>query len=123
MPQEPLPSLYNIVPVPLPAVTSACAEPVQSGFVAVGAVDTLPLALLTVSVYEAVFVAYVVFDVSATVAVIVAEPACLIVTLPLVLTVATVVLFDAYVTVPSPVFVNAFVNAEFPYVLVTAVVP
>ena len=55
---------------------------------------------------------------------IVALPAPTIVTNPLELfIVATAVFEDLYVTVPSPVFVNVFVNVPFPYVLLTDVVP
>ena len=57
---------------------------------------------------------------SAAVAVIVAVPSPLIVTLPLVLaTVATFVLLDLKVTVPSVVFVSLFVNAASRVVLFT----
>lgn len=48
---------------------------------------------------------------------IVAVPAPTIVTAPVdAFTVATPVLFDAYVTAPSPVFVKVSVNALSPYV-------
>ena len=52
----------------------------------------------------------------------VALPAPTIVTCPVEeLTVATDVLPELYVTVPSPVFVNSFVKEAFPNVLLTDV--
>ena len=54
---------------------------------------------------------------------IVVLPTFFIVTFPALSTVATLVSDDAYVTVPSPVFVSAFVNAATPYILFTVVFP
>ena len=54
---------------------------------------------------------------------IVVVPTPLIVTCPFASTVATPVLDELYVTVPSHVFVSAFVNTASPYVLLIDFVP
>ena len=65
-------------------------------------------------VYVAAVVEYVQLLVLATVAFITQVPAPFIVTLPVVLTVQTLVVPALQVTVPSPLLVIAFVNAALP---------
>ena len=110
VPPEPL--LVTVIGYAVPSCS--CSTLAKTGAVAA--------ALAIVKVYEAVFVAYVYVELSATVAVIVTVPACKIVTFPELLTVATDVFEEPYVTVPLPTFVSVLVKAESPKVLETLVV-